>query len=183
MKKRRYSNYSVLLLLCLSAACSSVKVVNTESADGFRLSRYRTFDFYQVATSGNAVAADYGERLSGTKEEIKKQLESRGLKHATQNPDLLINLGVVVNEQVQTRQTDLRTDAPRYMGQRNYSWKSEEVETGRYREGTLALDLVDPKENQLVWKGAVEGVIPEKEQKRQTQAAQGIKELISRIPE
>jgi hypothetical protein len=89
----------------------------------------------------------------------------------------------VVNTQVQTRQTDFRTDgAPRYVGQRNYSWKSETVELGRYREGTVSVHIVDAARRELLWKGAVQGVIPDKNSARVAAATAAMQMLMERFP-
>ena len=63
------------------------------------------------------------------------------------------------------------------MGQRRYSWKSKEVEVGRYKTGTLLIDLVDPSTNKLVWKGGGEGVLPGKEK----DFSKEVNELVTQI--
>ena len=93
-----------------------------------------------------------------------------------------VNLTSIVDEKIQTRQTDFRTDgAPRYMGQRRFSWKSEDVEVGRYKQGTLLLDLVDTKSNMIVWRSGVEGVLPKKEKQLKTEIVAEIDKLIDSI--
>jgi hypothetical protein len=90
---------------------------------------------------------------------------------------------IVVKEQVQTRQTDFRTDGlPRYMGQRRYSWKSEEIVVGKYREGTLMIDLVDAVNNKMVWQGGSDRYHSCKEYQLQVEMNQVVKEIIDKIP-
>jgi hypothetical protein len=172
---------SGLIILLTGFACSSVKVIGTEPAENFQLADYRTFDFYQVEASGDTLSQAFTERVGILQTEITQALEKRGLSHRTTNPDLLINLGVVVNEKVQTRQTDIRTDPPNYVGQRRYTWQSQEVEVGRYREGTVSVHLVDRQRNALVWQGTAEGVVPAKTNQLQKQAAEGVEKLFSRL--
>jgi hypothetical protein len=95
---------------------------------------------------------------------------------------MLVNIGIKVKEQIQTRETDWRTDAPKYMGQRNYSWKSEEIETGRYREGTATLHLVDATQKKMIWKGAVQSIVPEKQANVQEAVQKGMKALFEKFP-
>jgi len=149
------------LLFLTLAACSGVKVLNTEANDGFALSNYKTFDFYKLEARGDTVTANFETNAELLKQAITKQLQTKGLQQAISNPALLVNIGVVVEEKIQTRETNLR-DAPVYMGTRNYSWKSEEIEVGRYKEGTVTVHLVDPSTKKLMWKGVVEGVLPSK---------------------
>lgn len=172
--------YFGLLLLGL-AACTSVKVLNTKAADDFKLSDYHTFDFYEVRTSGDTLGEAFEERVELLKNEIARELSEIGLSRSSSNPDLKVNLGIVVEEKVQTRQTHIR-EAPIYIGQRRYSWKSEEVEAGRYREGTVSVDMVDPEQNELVWQGVAEGVIPRSNRKLKRTIQEGVEELFSQIP-
>lgn len=172
--------YFGVLLLGLGA-CTSVKVLNTKAADDFNLSDYQTFDFYEVRTSGDTLGEAFEERVELLKNEIARELNEMGLTRQPSNPDLMVNLGIVIEEKVQTRQTHIR-EAPIYIGQRRYSWKSEEVEVGRYRKGTVSVDLVDPEQNELVWKGVAGGVIPRSNRKLERTIQEGVEELFSQIP-
>ncbi|WP_276496491.1 DUF4136 domain-containing protein [Pontibacter litorisediminis] len=176
----------LLLLSVLSlvaAACSPVRVLDTEAEEGFQLSSYKTFDFYEVDASGMELEP-YNRQLEYVKQEIAQQLQQRGLTRRSSSPELKVNLGIVVAEKVQTRETNILTDPPYYMGQRRYTWKSEEVEVRRYNEGTLSLHLVDNARNELVWQGAAEGAIPDDNtQKLQRRISQGIQKLIAKIPQ
>ncbi|AKD05229.1 DUF4136 domain-containing protein [Pontibacter korlensis] len=165
------------------AACSPVRVLESEADEGFRLSNYKTFNFFEVETSGEALQP-YASQLDYLKQEIVQQLEQRGLQQSSSEPDLNINLGVVVAEKVQTRQTNILTDPPFYIGQRRYTWKSRDVEVGRYQQGTLSLHLVDNARNELVWQGAAEGAVPDDNAaKLQERIREGVQKLIQEIPQ
>ena len=170
------------LLAAVFLACSPVRVRRTEPADGFALSNYRTFDFYAVETEGDALSPDYGRGVALLQDAVARQLQARGLTRKSADPDLRVNLGIVVNQKVQTRQTNLQTDPPNYIGQRRYTWKSREVEVDRYRQGTVSVHLVDPRKNELVWQGVAEGVVPEKDARLEKTIARGAEALFSRIP-
>ena len=165
------------LLICLS--CSGVRVLNTEADPGFQLSKYKTFDFFQIVGAGDT-SSYFEENVKLLKESIAQKLQAKGLTQSSSQPDLQVNIGAMVEEKVQTRETTLR-DAPRYMGQRNYTWKSEEVEVGRYREGTVTVHLVDPSTKKLMWKGAVAGVIPNKQKNVPATIEEGMKALFAKL--
>jgi hypothetical protein len=118
------------------------------------------------------------ERSAMMQDAIATQLSSRGFTRVSEKPDLLVNIGIVVKEEVQTRTTDIR-DAPRYMGQRNYHWESEEKVIDQYRVGTATVDLVDAATNALVWKSVVEHVIPDKDAKVAEAIQKGVQEMFS----
>jgi hypothetical protein len=146
------------LIFCfayLAMACTGVRVINTEQGENVDFTHYKTFNFYQLSAAGDTISQGFEQRMAILKDAISKELNKRGFTLSNANPDILVNIGIVVKEEVQTRQTDFRTDAPKYIGQRNYSWKSETIEVGRYRQGTATVHLVDALQNKMIWKGAV----------------------------
>jgi len=171
-----------ILTLVFLLSCGGPKVVSSELNEGVTLSNYKTFDFYGVEASGDTMPGRFRENLAMIKEAISAELSNRGFTQKSTNPDLLVNIGVVVDEKVQTRETDFRTDAPRYIGQRNYSWKTEEIEVSRYRMGTGTVELVDPKLNKIVWRGAVENVLPSKPSKTAGAIKETVAALFKRFP-
>lgn len=160
-------------------SCSGVRILNSEANQGFNLSNYKTFNFYEMEASGDT-AANFSTNVELLKKEIEKQLVLKGLSRSDANADLRVNVGIVVQEKIQTRETTLQ-DAPRYMGQRNYSWKSEEIEVGRYKEGTVTVHLVDPNNSTLMWKGAVEGVVPSNKSKLSSTIQDAMEKLFSKL--
>jgi len=154
----------VVFLFCVG--CSGVKIMGIDKTDDFSISKYKTFAFSKIDTTGSdAIGPNYQANLSLLKEAITKQMKAKGLTLNEDSPDMLVNIGITILEKVQTRETSFANPGDRtaYMGQRNYSWSSQEVEVGRYREGTVTVHLVDSKQNKLVWKGSADGVVPEKQ--------------------
>ena len=170
-------NLIFLFGILLIMSCGGPKVLHRELAPGADLSSYKTFDFFKTTAEGDTMAGHYADRFDKLKTAIVNELTAKGMKQTSDNPELLVNIGIVIDEQVQTRETNFNTDAPKYIGQRNYHWKSEEIEVGRYRLGTVTIHLVDAKKEELVWEGAVEGVVPDKESKRQKVINEGIHKL------
>lgn len=173
----------ILSLVCFLTACSPSIQVSTEPAPGFQLSNYNTFAFYEVDASGEGLTPAYRTQVQYLQQAISDQLEARGLTQSTSQPDLLINLGIVVTEEVQTRETDIRSDPPNYIGQQRYTWRSREVEVGRYREGTVSVHLVDNDRNELVWRGRAEAVLQRKQAKLQEQIVRAVEEMFQEIPQ
>lgn len=173
----------ILVLAAAMAACSSVKVSNTDAAPNADLAKYKSFDFYKLDASGDTVTKGFNERMDMLKSAIAGELTSRGYTQSSSKPDLLVNIGLQVEEKTQTRQTDWRTDgAYKYMGQRNYSWKSEEVVVGYYKEGSVTVHLVDAAANEMVWKGTAKDILPSKESKIPELAKAGMKALFAKYP-
>lgn len=175
--------FLAIITLAALAACSSVKVSNTESAANTDFAKYKTFDFYKLTASGDTSSKGFDERVAVLKSAITTELSKRGYQQASSNPDLLVNIGIQVEEKTQTRETDWRTDGRyKYVGQRNYSWKSEEIVTGYYKEGTVTVHVVDAAKNSMVWKGTVKDVLPNKASKIGDVATAAMKALFEKYP-
>ncbi len=173
----------IILIIVCCTACSSVNIKGVSKADDFVISRYKTFSFFEVISEGNAIGPNSETNLKLLKEAITKQMDAKGLKLSGDNPDLLVNIGVVVAEQVQTRETSFTQPGDRtyYMNQRNYSWQSQEVEVGKYREGTVIVHLVDRVQNKLVWQGSAESVLPEKQKNVPAVIDEAMKKLFEKV--
>lgn len=172
----------LLLISVLTGCNSSYKILNSKHEDNFKLSDYATFGFYDIEARGDTISQNFEKNVGIIKAAIAQNLQAKGLDEA-RDASLKINIALNVKEKAQTRQTDFRTDGlPRYMGQRRYSWKSEELVVGKYREGTIMIDLVDSANNRMVWQGGAEGIIPEKGNNFNEDIQNAVKEIIDKIP-
>jgi hypothetical protein len=172
--------FRCILLMVMMTACSGISIIGVDKADKFTISNYKTFDFFKIDASGDALSAHSKQNLELIKAAITKELQAKGVTQSSTDPDLLVNIGVVVLEKVQTRETRLG-EYPTYMGTRNYSWERQDIEVGRYREGTVAIHLVEPETKRMVWKGAAEGVLPNKQANVPKMIDQGMKQLFAKV--
>ena len=169
-----------ILYVLLFTSCGAVRILSTEADPVFRLSDYETFAFTEM-TIDPSIDPVYVKRIDWIKQDIAEYLTDRGLKLSAGNSGLLINIGIVVEEKIQTRETSIR-EAPVYMGQRNYSWQSEEVELGRYHEGTATVDLIDRQKNVLMWQGVAQSIIEKKDANSKKNIAIGVQKLFAELP-
>ncbi|MEQ1588628.1 MAG: DUF4136 domain-containing protein [Cyclobacteriaceae bacterium] len=174
---------SIVFLLLVSFACSSVKIAGVTNAEGFSISKYKTFSFYEVNRGGDALGPNQESNLKLIKEAIVKQLSAKGVALSGDNPDLLVNIGIVVSSEVQTVETSFANPADRtyYMGQRTYSWQAGEKEVGTYRQGTVTVHLVDPAADKLVWQGSADSVLPEKQKNIPALIEEGMAKLFQEV--
>lgn len=172
-----------LVVVVMFTACSSVRVFDTDTDPSMNGNVYKTYNFHELQASGDTISRDFASRTEILKAAIRNEMNKRGYQLSTTRPDLLVNIGVVVTEEVQTRQTNWQTDGrPRYMGQRNYTWKSEDIEVGRYREGTLTLHVVEAAGNRMIWKGSATDVIPKRKDKGPEAIAKAVGKLFEAYP-
>ena len=147
------------LLTIVAAGCASGPQVRTDMDPAVHLGSYRTFAFFdQLATD----KSQYGTMLtSRLKASTQRELERRGLQRTTSNPQLLVNFNVNVQTRSDVESTPASAGFYGYRAGRYGMWAGypQDVHTTHYKEGTLAIDLVDAAKRQLVWQGVAEGRI------------------------
>lgn len=166
-----------IYLLLLFASCSPMKVVYTKTTDNIDFNKYKTFNFYELKASGDTTTKNFIERTNILKNAIIGEMNKRGCLQTSTNPDLLINIGIVVRQQ-----TNFRTDATKYIGQQNYSLKSDKIIAELFKEGAVTLDIVDASKNSIVWRGTIEGIVPSNKSSLQKMAESGMKKLFKKFP-
>ena len=88
-------------------------------------------------------------------------MESKGYVYSETNPDVLLNFYA----NIQDKQEIVSSPAPMaggYYGYRagyygGYGYGASTVDTYNYKQGTLTIDLVDPKQKALAWTATAEG--------------------------
>ena len=143
-----------VMALMLSACAASGPRIYTDVDPAADFSQFRTFAFMEEA--GKNAEAQY-QTLSGQRIEdaISTALEARGYRVDIHNPDILINFHLKTQEKT-------RSSPPVYVGG-YYGYRSGMyvgwpgyVEPGyvdTYTEGTLTVDMVNRRTNQMVWEG------------------------------
>ena len=180
MNRSGSASFLILLLsLIVLSACSAVKIVDAKKASSLKSGDYSTYNFYKLDIDNQSPLEPEKANLELLLQEIGDKMEANNYRR-TKNPDLLINIGIVITEEEQTRETDLR-DAPSYIGQRNYSWKSEEVVIGYYNQGTVAFDFVDTKSNSLVYHAAARSILHKKPEKNRKQIQDAVDKIFDRM--
>lgn len=165
----------------LLAQCNTVRVLEAGGTEEFDLSSYETYNFYRTTVGDDSLAQGFRAQVDLLKMAVSRQMELRGLARDTTNPELLVNLGIAVESKVQTRETNI-WDAPVYIGQRRYAWRSTEIPVSRYQKGMFAVDLVDADQEQMVWQGKVEGIVPDRIGELQEAMVEGVAKLFEQMP-
>lgn len=84
------------------------------------------------------------------KENIETQMQGRGYALTENNPDILINFHIMVENK-----SKVTSSYPNSY----YFWWRNDIQTINYKEGTLIIDLIDAKTDQLIWQGYSTGTI------------------------
>jgi len=146
---------AVVLLAACAAPQPKIQSNFDKTAD---FSRYRTYNI--MDTAGRS--ADGYETLVGQalRAAVEQEMSARGyVKDA--DPDLLINYSVTVQKVQQVSQVPTAGPPAPYYYRGGYyrPWPAYSYETWvrEYDEGTLLIDIVDAKRQQLVWEAAGTG--------------------------
>lgn len=153
MKKTLYAAVALSLLLFVS--CSIIQV----SEDYDRRAPFTTYKTFEWMPKPEKMPPDaraaiernplLGKRIQEITGEI---LADKGMTPAKENPDLLVNYYVGFKEKV-----DISGWGYFYGPRWGFYWPYlGPYDDYTYTEGTLVLDFVDAKTNELVWRGVAE---------------------------
>ncbi|MFC5270687.1 DUF4136 domain-containing protein [Adhaeribacter terreus] len=154
-----------LLLGLFLSGCAAVPVdVSTDYDRAANFNQFTTFKWYQDTPTANRDSAYKYDTFMDKRirQAVENSLARKGMRMVTTNPDILVAYDVKV-----VRRQELRPDyafAPGFGYGYSY-WYGYRYDYGysrfgtrpmlidEYNDGTIIIDLVDAKDNQLVWRG------------------------------
>jgi hypothetical protein len=136
----------IATLLTLQA-CTSIDV-KTDFDPSADFSRFHTFAFAGLTDTNRGGIIDNSTIQKQIESIVARELTNKGLQHVgiDQNPDLLVHywVGIEGKQRVQNF-------GPAGFRARRWGGASGRVTTSDYREGTLVVDLVESRKNELIW--------------------------------
>lgn len=163
LKKSMAKKSMALLAVLALAGCAVTPDVRTESAPGIDFGAYRSFSFASpLSTDRAGFHTLVSQQLMFS---TRRELEVRGLEFVADpaEADLLVNFHAHVAEQLRVRSTPDPWVGPSYWNHRtgrydpwrgHSRWPSHtRVEVDQVTEGRLSVDVVDRRQNTLVWEG------------------------------
>ena len=169
----------------LLAACATGPRVTSDMDPSANFGQYRSFAFYSpLAIEGQG----YATLTSGrTKDAARRQMEARGYVYDETSPDLWVNLNAYMQEKTDVVNTP-EVDYDYYYSYRARRYVSvpywrDRTDVYTYTEGTLNVDLVDAKQNRLVWTGVAVGRVGRtKPEERGAKIDAAVAEIFLRYP-
>ena len=148
------------------AGCESSPKIRTDYDHSADFSQYSTYDFYDPM---GIEEAQYQSLFSKYfRDSIGREMEMRGYKRAAE-PDVLINVTARVDDKI--RVTSSPSTGMYYgHGYRSshygfYHGYSTQTDVRQYKEGTVTIDLVDARRQELVWTATSVGTVTDKKLK------------------
>jgi hypothetical protein len=172
---------AIFLFLAIPFLGMSQLLVSYNKASKVDFKKYITYQIYGLNITTIPEFEPRKESLNYLITEITSHMNARGYKMVKANPDLILNIGVVISAEQKTRKTDIR-DAPIYIGERNYHWESEEIVVQNYNAGTVILDVVESENNKLIWQAVSKGMVSATIDKSRIRITKAVKKMFSKYP-
>jgi len=162
-------NLVIFLVSCLTAltmSCSSIYDVSYDYDKQTNFAGLKTYDWLPVPREVK-VDTLVQDRI---KNAVNSELEAKGLRMTSDEPDFLIAMHAGTEEKV-----GYSSDSWGY-GYGSY-WGGDRYRKYEYEEGTLVLDFVDTTSKKLIWRGTAKVFVdskmtPEKTDKLVNEAVQ-----------
>lgn len=138
-----------VLLLFVFASCSSVRVVSDYDKDA-NFNNYNSFAFYKPGIDKAKISDLDKKRIMRA---IETEMTAKG-KTKSATPDILVSIFTKENERVDVYNNNFGWGYGAWGWGPGFGWGGNWNNTvSRSTEGTLYIDLIDAKTNELVWQG------------------------------
>lgn len=175
-------NLKVLGLLISSVLltrCSPTLSVITDYDREADFSQYTTFYWSDEFQRDNGGEGENEPLFYNTlvkkrlKQAIQREMEGRGYILSREDPDLLVNSQVVVQETSANQNY-----YPYYYGY--YHWGYNNMASRSNKEGDIVIDLIDKDQHQLVWQGYASRVLDTNTEERQEEIRDAVSLIFSK---
>ncbi len=176
------------------ASCYSpaANLYQSESTKGVNFKNYKTYAWLHTKDTAYTKLADKKIVESALAAAVIQELTKRGMTMDTLNPDCLFTYTLVLNKTYEVGQEPPPVYAPQsnagaLPGQYNMyyyvpastAYYNPDLYQGSmkvttFRDGSLIIDMIDRKENKIVWRSSAQGKVNEKDRK-------GIRPTISQV--
>lgn len=175
---------AIVSTAALVAGCASGPTIVTNSAPEFSLAGYQSFSFLQPLSTdnGNVRTLLSSELIEST----RRELEAAGLRYEERGGDLLVNFVVSTRETLQSRPSSsasIHHGMGRYGTWGGYGMSVSTTEVVQRTEGTLAIDIIDASQMQLVWEGAATGRVTDSARRNRAEAVDlAVRDILAEFP-
>mgnify|MGYP003563901932 CR=1 FL=1 len=170
----------IMVAFSLAIGCSSTKVHIDYDRDA-DLDSYETYAWAEFEST--SLIDDAPLMHNRIVRYINDKLQLGGMQKVEENPDLYFTYHTDSDEQIQLNTTTFGYGyGPGWYPDPYWGWGGPGFTTSTtraytYKQGTLIIDAWDAETNNLVWRGAVEGVVPENPQQAERMIYQSIDKM------
>jgi hypothetical protein len=173
---RLFQLAALVSILALLAACTSTPKVSTDYDPQYDFASIKTYylvDHNLAAQTGGTSLTD--QRAN---RELAAAMKRRGISPASmEEADIILTFHIVAQDRTKVTSYNNSYGYSRY-GYGSGGYGGNQVDVRQYTEGTLLVDLVDPKEKRIVWRGQTSTVIKERSNEERDARAQMFVEAV-----
>ncbi len=182
MKKISLSSIAFIFTL---VACYSptANIYQSEKTKGVDFKNYKTYAWLPTRDTAYTKLAEKQKVEAALAAAVIQQLNKRGMVMDTLNPDCLFTYTLVLNKTYQVGQAPPPVYAPQsntgampgqynmyyYVPSYDYNYNPSlyqgSMQVTTFRDGSLGIDMLDRKENKIIWRTSAQGKVDEKERK------------------
>ena len=169
MKVFRLSVAGALVLFAITAAFGMS--VQSDYEKNYDFSRLRTFAFKVERDSNDPLNTNTIE-AGRIQRALTAQLVANGFTQTTENPDFIVAFYATTKEKTSVQSTGVGPGFGRFGYGRGFGWGygipgagrwrwgyGPDIWTTNYTQGCVMADVIDPKTNELIWRGVVKDTV------------------------
>jgi len=174
----------LLCAVCIVIAPANAQKVHVDFDQSFDFSKIHRYEWrtHPIFEKHPELRDQYSTAIQLVMNETNKQLRAKGYQSVDSTPDLLLTFFVTARNMAKTY-TDMI--GPAGAGYGWYGWYTPPMwtvtRTDQYVEGTLVMDLVDPKDTGLVWRASATDSIKDF-QHRDKNVDAAVKKIFKKFP-
>ena len=179
--------FLVLITFALMTACASSTTIHSDYDRSVDFSQYKTYGYYSPMGIENP---NYSSLLGQMfRDAIDVQMKQRGYVKSS-NPDVLFNVSARMEDKTRvTTTSDPMMYGGGYYGYRGgmydpwggYGYGTS-THVSQYTQGTVNIDMVDPRMKRMLWEGVAIGRVQEKNKNLREDVMTGVAEMFEGYP-
>jgi hypothetical protein len=167
------------------ASCSTTPETYSSVAPGVDFRGIKTYGFLPQTSTDKAGYQSLETNF--LKVAVARQMDLIGLTYDAENPEVVMNFYIHTADKMRTRQTPSMGGYYGYRGGMyddfGYGGPAYETRIENYTEGTLSIDMIDPKERKLLWEGTVTGRLTKKDtQNMEATINEAVRDVFLKFP-
>ncbi len=169
--------FSAVVVMGMMAACAPSVMVRSDYDRTANFSRYRTYSIAPV-TNGNTDPV-MGSQLMQKRisQALDAEMQARGYKKVEKNADLVVKFDTDARNLQQIQSNNM---APMW----GWWWygPNNNVSSRNYEENRLIVNLVDGKNNELIWQGWAKGELNARRKNRDELIQKTVTKVMAEYP-
>ena len=189
--KSTYKFFSMLMILTIISACSSIKVT-TDYDKTVDFTQLKTFEYYGWAAESDKIINQLEkDRIEAA---FADEFTKRGLKHVESGGDMIVVLFIMTENKTQYNATTTGMGYGGYGGYYGYgpgwgwgpgmgmSMSTTSVSEYNYTVGTLVIDIYHAGEEKLIWESIGTKTVDDNPQTREKNLPKNIAAIMAPYP-